>query len=60
MFKRGVKVFRLNQDGRDYFDLHHTADDTFDKIDRDAFQQNVAAWATLLYFFAQQPELPQS
>ncbi len=55
LFQKGVKVFRLNQDGRDYFDLHHTADDTFDKIDRDAFQQNVAAWATMLYFFAQQP-----
>jgi len=50
-------VFRLNQDGRDYFDLHHTADDTFDKIDPQAFQQNVAAWATMLYFFAQQPKV---
>ena len=57
LFNAGVPVFRLNQDGRDYFDLHHTADDTFDKIDPQAFQQNVAAWATMLYFFAQQPKV---
>ncbi|MEM8800046.1 MAG: M20/M25/M40 family metallo-hydrolase, partial [Pseudomonadota bacterium] len=28
----GMPVVSLNQDGRDYFDLHHTPDDTFDKI----------------------------
>ncbi len=52
MAQKGVPVFRLKQDGTDYFDLHHTADDTFDKIDRDAFNQNVAAWATVIYLFA--------
>lgn len=57
LFQKGVPVFRLNQDGHDYFDLHHTADDTFDKIDPAEFQQNVAAWATMLYFFAQQPNV---
>ena len=45
----GVPTVRLNQDGYDYFDLHHTPDDTFDKIDPDAMAQNVAAYATLIW-----------
>jgi len=45
----GVPVFQLQQDGTDYFDYHHTADDTLDKIDPDALRHNVAAWAVLLY-----------
>jgi len=45
----GVPTVRLNQDGTDYFDLHHTPDDTFDKIDPKAIQQNVAAYATLIW-----------
>ncbi len=43
--RAGVPVFRLQQDGTDYFDLHHTPDDTFDKINPDSVAQNVAAWA---------------
>jgi Peptidase family M28 len=38
----------LNQDGTYYFDLHHTPDDTLDKIDPEALRQNVAAWTTML------------
>ena len=45
----GVPTVRLNQDGYDYFDLHHTPDDTFDKIDPDAMAQNVAAYAALIW-----------
>ncbi len=45
----GVPTVRLNQDGTDYFDLHHTPDDTFDKIDPQAMQQNVASYATLIW-----------
>ena len=45
----GVPAFRLRQDGRDYFDLHHTQEDTLDKVDRAALQQNVAAWAAAVY-----------
>lgn len=45
----GVPTVRLNQDGLDYFDLHHTPDDTFDKIDPKNMQQNVAAFATLIW-----------
>ncbi|WP_394692169.1 M28 family peptidase [Hyphobacterium sp.] len=49
---QGVPVFRLMQDGTDYFDLHHTPDDTFDKIDPDDFAQNVAAWAAVVWLAA--------
>lgn len=50
---RGVPVFGLQQDGRDYFDVHHTADDTLDKIDRASLDQNVAAWAVTLWWMAE-------
>ncbi|MBB5517821.1 M20/M25/M40 family metallo-hydrolase [Amphiplicatus metriothermophilus] len=45
----GVPVFTLAQDGWDYFDLHHTADDTLDKVEPEALKQNVAAWAATVY-----------
>lgn len=47
--REGVPTVRLNQNGMDYFDLHHTPDDTFDKIDPEAMAQNVAAYATLIW-----------
>lgn len=47
--RAGVPVFRLRQDGRDYFDLHHTQEDTIDKVDPEALKQNVAAWAATVY-----------
>lgn len=48
----GVPVFGLSQDGTRYFDLHHTADDTLDKIDPAQMSQNVAAWAALVWLIA--------
>lgn len=48
----GVPGVTLNQDGTDYFDIHHTPDDTLDKIDRDDFRQNVAAWTAMLAVIA--------
>lgn len=48
----GVPVFTLAQDGTRYFDLHHTANDTLDKIDPAQLNQNVAAWAGLLWLVA--------
>lgn len=44
----GVAVIDLNQDGTRYFDWHHTANDTLDKIDPEELAQNVAAWATVI------------
>jgi carboxypeptidase Q len=49
----GVPVADLSQDGLDYFDYHHTPDDTLDKIDREALRQNVAAWVTFAYLAAE-------
>ncbi|MDO9223998.1 MAG: M20/M25/M40 family metallo-hydrolase, partial [Caulobacter sp.] len=48
----GVPVFTLRQDASRYFDLHHSADDTLDKVDPVQLNQNVAAWAALLYMLA--------
>ena len=42
----------LGQDGTDYFDLHHTPDDTLDKIDPAALAQNVAAYTVFAYLAA--------
>jgi len=44
----GLPGVGLSQDGTHYFDLHHTPDDTLDKIDPEALRQNVAAWTTML------------
>ncbi len=45
-------IIDLQQDGTKYFDLHHTPDDTLDKIDKAELRQNVAAWAATLSLVA--------
>ena len=45
----GVPVVELTQNGWDYFNLHHTHDDTFDKISKEDIAQNVAAYAAFIY-----------
>lgn len=49
----GVPVATLRQDGSDYFDYHHTPNDTLDKIDPAALAQNVAAYAQFAWLMAQ-------
>jgi len=49
----GVPAFELKQDASHYFDIHHTADDTLDKIDPRQLDQNVAAWAALVWLAAE-------
>jgi len=49
---KGVPTIRLSQNGMDYFDLHHTPDDTLDKIRPDELAQNVAAYAATIYLIA--------
>ena len=56
LVKSGVPVIDLQQDGTRYFDIHHTADDTLDKVDRAQLQQNVSAWAVTLFAIANAPE----
>ena len=41
---QGGALIDLQQDGTRYFDLHHTPDDTLDKIDPVQLRQNVAVW----------------
>ncbi len=53
LYGLGMSVFRLAQDGSDYFDLHHTADDTLDKVDPKALAQNVAAYSVYSLMMAQ-------
>jgi Zn-dependent M28 family amino/carboxypeptidase len=48
MIADGVPGIELSQDGTHYFDVHHTPDDTLDKVDPDDLRQNVAAWTTML------------
>lgn len=43
----------LKQDATRYFDYHHTANDTLDKIDPVQLKQNVAAWAAMVWLAAQ-------
>lgn len=52
----GVAGIDLQQDGTRYFDLHHTPDDTLDKIDAVQLRQNVAAWTAMLAVVANAPE----
>ena len=49
----GVPVVSPEQNGWDYFDLHHTPDDTFDKIDHSNLNQNVATYAAFAYLAAE-------
>ena len=48
MLADGLPGVTLQQDGTDYFDLHHSPDDTLDKVDPADLRQNVAAWTTML------------
>ncbi|HET9812960.1 MAG TPA: M20/M25/M40 family metallo-hydrolase, partial [Sphingomicrobium sp.] len=52
MIASGVPGIELSQDGTHYFDIHHTPDDTLDKIDPEALRQNVAAWTAMLAVLA--------
>jgi carboxypeptidase Q len=51
-----VPTFGPIQDGRTYFDYHHTAADTFDKVDPHTLSENVAAIAVLAAALAEMPE----
>lgn len=50
---KGATWAQLAQDGTDYFDYHHTPNDTLDKIDPKALDQQVAAYAVLAYLAAE-------
>lgn len=52
LVQAGVPAVDLAQDGTRYFDIHHTPDDTLDKIDPAQLRQNVTVWAATLAILA--------
>jgi hypothetical protein len=48
----GVPLFSVSQDASRYFDWHHTANDTFDKIETDSLDRMTAAVAVFGYVAA--------
>jgi carboxypeptidase Q len=52
----GVPTLAPMVDTRTYFDYHHSAADTLDKIDPDNIRRQVALMAMMAYFVAEMPE----
>lgn len=52
LVRQGAPVASLSPDVTRYFDLHHSADDTFDKVDPKKLAQSVAVWTSFLYTVA--------
>ncbi len=48
----GIPVCDLDTDASEYFDLHHTANDTFDKVNPELVRRNVACYAVLAWLAA--------
>ncbi|MCV0384318.1 MAG: M20/M25/M40 family metallo-hydrolase [Erythrobacter sp.] len=51
---QSAAIIDLQQDGTRYFDLHHTPDDTLDKIDPEQLRQNVAVWTQVVGILAEE------
>lgn len=49
----GMAALSLTNDGTRYFDIHHSADDTLDKVDPEQLAQNVAVYVSWAYMAAQ-------
>ena len=52
----GVPTLAPMVDTRTYFDYHHSAADTLDKVDQDNLRRQVALLAMMAYFVAELPE----
>ncbi len=52
MSEAGVPALGILQDGRHYFDYHHSAADTLDKVDPAELRENAAAMAVMGYALA--------
>jgi hypothetical protein len=55
MSKAGVPTLAIMQDARTYFNYHHTAADTLDKINPRELQENAAAMVVMGYALADMP-----
>lgn len=51
--EHGFAQGALMQDASEYFDYHHSANDTLDKINPAHLQQNVAAWTAMVWLASQ-------
>jgi carboxypeptidase Q len=51
--KRGMPILEPGLDGTNYFDVHHTANDTLAQVDPKALRQSLAAFATTVWLGAQ-------
>lgn len=49
---KATPVAELAQDGTHYFDLHHSAEDTLDKVKPASLDKAVAAWVSFAYLAA--------
>jgi Zn-dependent M28 family amino/carboxypeptidase len=56
LVEAGVPGIGIIQDGRKYFDYHHSAADTLDKVDPQELRENAAAMAVMGYALASMPE----
>lgn len=52
----GVPLLGPRQDASRYFDVHHSAKDTLDHLDRAGLKQNVAVYASLAWLVADWPQ----
>ena len=52
----GVPGFSPLVDNRHYFDYHHTAADTLDKVEPENLNSQAAVMAVLAYYLAEMPE----
>lgn len=52
LIANGVPAFAFRTDASRYFDLHHSSDDTLDKVEPARLNQMTAAWALMLYLAA--------
>ncbi len=57
MAKVGVPTLGIMQDARTYFNYHHTAADTLDKVTPRELRENAAAMAVMAYELTNAPEL---
>jgi carboxypeptidase Q len=51
--KLGMPIIEPGLDGTNYFDVHHTANDTLAQVDEGALRQSVAAFAVSIWLGAQ-------
>jgi carboxypeptidase Q len=59
MRRFGVPLVGVFQDASGYFDIHHSADDTLDKVDPATLQNAATTAAVLAYALADLPMLPR-